>query len=123
MTPEFSYDPPQQTPQPDREVLMIARNRMLADESPKERYVRQQWEVAFSATKVAMDAWRQAYPEFVMDLVPADVTPLPGQIMELLEGLYQSLDALSAALNTEEVCLAEGGSLTREEQERIYDQA
>jgi hypothetical protein len=120
---DFAYDPPQQPPEPDREVLAIARNRMLADESPTERYVRQQWEVTFSAVKVAMDAWRHAYPEFIMELLPPDEQPLPQQVMGDLEALYQTLDAMTASLNTEEVHLAECGNLNREEQERIYDQA
>lgn len=58
----FAEDPPTERPQPDKESLALAHNHMIHNETPIQRYIRQQWDVTFGAMRVAMDAWRRIYP-------------------------------------------------------------
>lgn len=49
-------------PESDMEKLKELHRDLLSMESPREKWVRQQWEVATSATKVALDAVRLLHP-------------------------------------------------------------
>jgi hypothetical protein len=59
----WAYDEPAHRPEPNEEIARRAHALMLAGESVMEKYLRQQWEVATAAVRVAMDALRKLYPE------------------------------------------------------------
>lgn len=58
----WTYDATIDRPQVDPEILSRARDGRLAEETPMERYLRQQWEVATAAARVALDALRRMWP-------------------------------------------------------------
>jgi hypothetical protein len=56
------HDPQVQRPIPDQEAVALGMTDLFAGESQLHRYIRQQWEAATGANKVALDAWRRVWP-------------------------------------------------------------
>lgn len=92
---EFDYDKPQQRPEPDREIMARAHNLMMASETPQQRYVRQQWECAMGASRVALDAWRRIWPVEASDSLSEGGCEKAKTAEGALEVAYVSLDKLS----------------------------
>ena len=120
---EVKYDPPQLPPPPDKEVIARAFNRMTEIETPQHRYVRQQWEVTMASVKVAMDAWRRIYPEWVSDHVSPVNEPMIKGIMGSLESAFLDLDRLAPEMTTEELDMAQKGVIDKSEQDRMFGDA
>jgi hypothetical protein len=64
----WAYDQLAQRPEPDRSIARRAYALMLTNESEMDAYLRQQWEVAMGAVRVAMDALRRLYPQEMTNL-------------------------------------------------------
>lgn len=93
---DFDFDAPIQRPEPDREVVARAFNDRLSTEAPIEKYVRQQWETAVAATRVAMDAWRDVWPKEVADLTAdEELRAIAQEVAQELEQAFHGLDKLS----------------------------
>lgn len=93
---DFGYDAPQdKRPEPDREIMARAHNYLIATETPQQRYVRQQWECAMAATKVALDAWRRIWPIEAADSLSENGQVHARAASNELEEAYFSLDSLA----------------------------
>lgn len=111
---EFEYDPIVQRPEPEREVLVRAHAYMRRTETPMEQYLRQQWQAAMSATRVALDAWRSVWPIEVEGNLDDDEQKTAGYIMAALEQSYQRLDSLSRRMLGDVMYSAQLGQMTEE---------
>lgn len=91
MTTESDYDPVAQRFIPDRELVARVQRHMLANESEPERFVRQQWEAAFGATRVALDALRAIYP-LERDAMDDETRLALDEALVAVESAYVHLD-------------------------------
>lgn len=94
----FDFDPPQGRPEPDRELLARAHNYLISTETPMQRYVRQQWEVAMASSRVALDAWRRIYPIEAADALSEGGRTLASEVDNALSRAYLALDTLADEL-------------------------
>lgn len=87
---------------PDNELVVRAHNAMLAeeDELPQghsRRFVRQQWEAALGATRVLLDSLREIFPLEQDAMTERERMGLDGALGHA-EGIYLTLDGLSAEI-------------------------
>lgn len=96
---EARHDPVVRRFAPDRELVARAQRAMMADEDndPVQRYIRQQWEAAFGATRVALDALRSIWPTERLSLSKDDSASLSHAI-EDIEAAYTHLDDLTKGM-------------------------
>lgn len=127
---EFRWDIPQNRPEPDKELMARAHNLMLATETPQQRYVRQQWECAMAASRVALDAWRRVWPLEAADSLTEDGQDRARDVESALAAAYFRLDSLSEELDGLRHEVQTGGitshdlaEMERERKEQGSDQA
>jgi hypothetical protein len=110
---QFEHDPVRSRPQPDREILVRAHAHMLRTQTPMQAYLRQQWEAAISAIRVALDAWRTLWPVEGMEFEP-DERALMIRAAVNIEAAYNLLDSLSGTMLGVVMDAAGRGELTLE---------
>jgi hypothetical protein len=110
---QFEHDPVRSRPQPDREILVRAHAHMLRTQTPMQAYLRQQWEAAISAIRVALDAWRTLWPVEGMEFEP-DERALMIRVAVNIEAAYNLLDHLSGTMLGVVMDSAQRGELTLE---------
>jgi hypothetical protein len=94
---QFEYDPVVQRPEPDRDILARAHGYMLRTQTPMQAYLRQQWEAAISAVRVALDAWRKIWPIEGAEF-EAEERLLMTRALDNIEDAYSVLDRLSGKM-------------------------
>lgn len=94
-------DPPAHRFVPDPELVARAHNRMLKYETHGKRFVRQRWEEAFAATRVALTALREIYPVDHSELGEEEAIQMRlahDSIMDAYEGLDQMSESMLGGL-------------------------
>lgn len=100
---------------PDRKLLHMAHNKMLADEPHRVRFVRQRWEEAFGAMKVTLDALREIYPTEQDVLTDRGWVAL-GDALTHVTAAYVALDSLTEEVLGETMTNVLQGHITQPEQ-------
>jgi hypothetical protein len=115
---QFEYDPVVQRPEPDRDILARAHVYMIRTQTPMQAYLRQQWETAISAIRVALDAWRRVWPIEGMEFESGDRV-LATRALTNIEGAYNLLDHLSRTMLGDAMDAAQRGEMTIAELEGL----
>lgn len=97
--------------QPDSGLLAQAQRHMMEQESDAERYLRQQWEAALGASRVAMDSLRAIWPADRRLLNDDDAFRLETALGHA-ESLVAGLDELDEAILGEVVAAVLAGRVT-----------
>lgn len=114
MPSEYQYDVPvSRRPEPPKEILVRAQRHMLDHETDLQAYVRQHWETAFSALRVAMDAWRTIVP-LELDSFTAQGRDEAERAIGKIISAYMALDLLSEEVLGPVMYQAQRGNLTLE---------
>ena len=92
------HDPEVQRPVPDREAVALAMTDMRDGENQIRTYIRQQWEAALGANKVALDAWRRVWPGETRFHFPVAMHDTVREIDEHLAQASFLLDSLAPEL-------------------------
>lgn len=105
---------------PDNELIVRAHNAMLAEEDilpqgHSRRFVRQRWEEALGATRVTIDALREVTPR-EQDAMSKRVCRDLLDALDSAEGMYLTLDGLSAEILGETMHGVLTGEITTHEQ-------
>lgn len=115
--PDWTPDPIVPKFKPDEELLARAQRHMKAEEgdaSARQIRVRQTWEHALAATRVALDSMREIYPTEI-DCLPTDAQVSARDALDAIEEAYASLDAMSEALLGEVMTNVLAGAITSHE--------
>jgi hypothetical protein len=100
MSEPARYDPPVQRFKPDAELVSRAQRFLMGYEdstTSRVRFIRQRWEEALGATRVAMDALREIYPVDADALEPTDQKVLSVALSGVTTA-YMALDRLSRVM-------------------------
>lgn len=109
------YDAPQARFVPLPELVERAMENMLDTETPRQRYVRQQWESAFAAARVALDALRDILP-LDRDVMTSECLRAMRGALSHVERAYECLDGCSGEMMGEAMLDVLAGRITRHEQ-------
>ena len=93
------------------ELVAIAHNALLDSEDGRMTFVRQRWEEALGATRVAMDALREFYP-IDRDALTEDAFNATDVALDQIECAYASLDSMSDELLGETLTAVLQGLIT-----------
>lgn len=99
---------------PDQALVNRAHNRMLQAEGPLAKFVRQQWDVAFGATRVALDSLREIWPTDTRDL-DQDTRVFLMEALQHLEDAYHCLDSVAEAMVGQLVVDVQMGRITSQQ--------
>lgn len=120
---QFDYDAPiSQRPAPDNDLLKRVYNHTLRNETPSQKWIRQNFEVSAGATRVALDAIRKLWPH------EADHPSLRSHVQSLivaeksLATAFAALDLLDSACSGELVHKVQTGEFTSEDMDRLEAQ-
>lgn len=94
---------------PDRELVAVAFNAMMEGEDQRDAFVRQHWEAAFGAVRVALDAVRAVWPveqSYMDDPVAWE------RATRYLEDAYTQLDILSEEMLGQTLFRVMSGDIT-----------
>lgn len=112
---EAQPDPIVQRFIPDAELVARAQRALMEDESPRERFVRQRWEHALGAARVAMDELREIWPSCA-DVLPGDGGIELRAAHSTAEELVRILDELDEKVLGSAVCGVLNGAFTTHEE-------
>jgi hypothetical protein len=111
-------------PRPERLALALALTAMREAESPLERYVRQQWENTAAAARVALDSWRNIWPNETRYSLPEGEWEVSRRIELLLAEAGHLLSTLSPTmLGPVADAVAQGDMTADEVRSAIDDEA
>lgn len=96
---------------PDRELLARVTNEMLARESHEHKFMRQRWEHALGASRVALDALREIWPAYRHRLSDQEGREVKSAL-EHAEALLLRLNDLDAVMLGEDVIGVLRGEIT-----------
>jgi hypothetical protein len=88
---EAAHDPVARRFSPDRELLVRAQRHMIETEGERQRFVRQRWEEAFGAVRVALDALREIWPS-ERDAMHSVSSRVIGEALDEITTAYAHLD-------------------------------
>lgn len=115
------YDAPVQRPRPDPEAMALALAAMRDEESPLERYVRQRWETACAGNRVALDAWREIWPNEARYSLPDQQWEVARRIELLLAETSHLLSTLGPTMLGFLADATAHGDMTAEDVRRHLD--
>lgn len=116
---EARYDPIVQRHVPAPGLVHRAFNMLLDRETEQERLVRQHWDAAFGAVKVAMDSLREVWPVDAAD-VGGNVSSALSEALRLTEDAYAALDGIALEMVGPLLVLVHRGHIKTEEQFDAY---
>jgi hypothetical protein len=102
---------------PDPTLVHRAHNLLLEQEEgrPTQRYLRQQWDAAFGAVRVAMDALRDIWPLEARQLgEPAQL--FLHQALDDVENAYHSLDSIAEVMVGDLMVAIQNGEICTHEE-------
>lgn len=106
---------------PDPELVARAHNLMLESEDHGHRYLRQRWEEAFAATRVALDVFREVVPSEAFQLDEENRADAE-RALDALTIAYAALDRMSEGiLGWPMIGVLRGSVTTGEEFEHITE--
>jgi len=111
----FEPDPLVRPFKPDDELLARALSRMMREETMAHRFLRQRYEHASCALRVALDSLRDIYPT-ATGALPEESCNAIGYAMSLAEGAYVELDRIAEAIFGATVVGIMRGTITTEEE-------
>ncbi len=119
MTPEWTYDPVIPKFVPDPELMARCQREQMAQEkeswSQGQRYVRQQYETAFAATRVAFDAVRAIWP-IEADSLHEDAHARMQHVLTTLTDTYRMLDEMAVDFYSMPLLRVQRGFITTHEE-------
>lgn len=108
---DANHDPYAERFRPDPELLAIAHNQMLKEEMAPHRFVRQRWEEALGALRVALPTVREVFPSEGSAMPPGMLECLRSAERHLEEAFIE-LDSLAEEMLGEAMTRVLDGTLT-----------